>query len=136
MKKLVSSILIAAQVGASTPAFNPDSAAKRMLIEDGVDGKLSISTVEKAYGIYTKKDDLERAMWLALMKDPMLLEEYMGNGLARDVRIIYGGGNKLVKACYVARDVASFLAFLATIGLWSWLEVNPNKQIVINTNGK
>lgn len=136
MKKLVAGILIVAQVGASTPAFNPDSAAKRMLIEDGVDGKLSINTVEKAHGIYTKKDDLERAMWLALMKDPMLLEEYMGNGLARDVRIIYGGDNKLVKALYVARDVASFSAFLVSIGLLGWLEANPNNQIVINTNGK
>lgn len=136
MKKLVAGILIVAQVGASTPAFNPDSVAKRMLIEDGVDGKLSINTVEKAYGIYTKKDDLERAMWLALMKDPILLEEYMGDGLVRDVRIIYGGDNKLVKAWYVARDVAFSLAFLVSIGLLSWLEENPNNQIVINTNGK
>ncbi|MGB9719514.1 MAG: hypothetical protein ACPL06_02895 [Candidatus Anstonellales archaeon] len=139
MKKLITPLLIATQLGGATPQlssaktpFNPDSAARRMLIYDAVDGKLNIKTVEKAYGMYSKNDDLERAMWLALMKDPTLLEWYMSEGMRKKVVVAY---NEDALATNLAYNAMTFIMFFGTLGLWSWVEYK-NKQMIINPNGK
>ncbi|MEM4336355.1 MAG: hypothetical protein QXY61_05110 [Candidatus Anstonellales archaeon] len=140
LSPLLTTVLFATHVNATEPLstaknqLNQDSVARRILIEDAVgDGKIGIRTVEKAYTIYTKRgDDLERAMWLALMKDPALLEDYMSRGMRKDVRIVYPRdarktvceGFYYLGGCLFGFGIATFTG---------WIEVH---QTIINSNEK
>jgi len=146
MKKLITSLLIGAQINAATPKqpfssaneFKSDSVARTILIEDALgDGKIGIGTVERAYPYAKPGGDLERAMWLALMKDPTLLEDYMGQGMGRKVNVLYPKGKGVLGT---AKDIiyytASGTAFLGMMLLLGWMERQPNNQIIINTSEK
>jgi len=141
MKKFISPLLIATHIGATTPQlssakeFKSDSIARRMLIEDAVDGKLEIKTVEKAYPYAKSGGDLERAMWLALMKDPALLEDYMGQGMRREVKVVYPDGllKTIGNGLYCITVLGGFIVATFLLGR---MEHQPNNQIIINTNEK
>ncbi|MEM2948412.1 MAG: hypothetical protein QXG02_02690 [Candidatus Anstonellales archaeon] len=140
LSPLLTTVLFATHVNATGPLstaknqFNQDSVARRILIEDAVgDGKIGIGTVEKAYTIYTKKgDDLERAMWLALMKDPALLEDYMSRGMRKDVRIVYPNDARKTLGNVVYYLGGCLCGFGMAI-FTGWIEVH---KTVINSNGK
>ncbi len=125
MKKIIIPLVIGAQISAATPQpasaneFKSDSVARRMLIEDAVDGRLGIGTVEKAYPYAKNGGDLERAMWLALMKDPTLLEYYMGQGMGKKVNVVYPKG-----VLGTAMDIATAIMFFGVIGFYSWIDYN------------